>query len=169
MALLWRVGDRIQDRWEVHHVQRGTRGIVYLVYDHETHLPYAAKTLTEEFLTAHPGLAERFVQAGQTWIALGGHYNVTQAHRVEVVDGLPLVFLDHVRWGSLRDWLGLPRLTQDLPQLVRLAIQCCDGMLHASANELTVHGGIALQNCLMTRDGILKVTDFGLALLTPPS
>src|SRR5262249_35173156 len=58
---------------------------------------------------------------------------------------------------------------QDLPQLVRLAIQCCDGLLHASTHGLTVHGQIAPQNCLMTRDGALKVTDFGLALLAPMS
>jgi Flp pilus assembly protein TadD len=46
-------------------------------------------------------------------------------------------------------------------------MQCCDGLLHASTNGLTVHGQITPQNCLMTRDGVLKVTDFGLALLTP--
>jgi len=169
MAPLWHVGNRIQNRWEVHHIQRGARWIVYLVYDHETHLPYAAKTLTEDSLASHPALAERFVQAAQAWIALGGHSNVTQAHRVEVVDGHPLVFLEHVSGGSLRDWLGLPRLTQDLPQLLGLAVQCCDGLLHASANGLTVHGSITPQNCLMTREGVLKVTDFGLALLTLPS
>jgi len=165
MAPLWRVGDRIQDRWEVHQIQRGARGIVYLVYDHDTHLSYAAKTLTEEVLTSDATLAERAVPAAQVWIALGGHSNITQAHSIEVVDGQPLIFLEHVSGGSLRDWLGLPRLTQDLSQLVRLALQCCDGLLHASAHGLTVHGQLTPQNCLMTRDGVLKVTDFGLASL----
>ena len=169
MALLWRVGDRIQNRWEVHRIQRGSRGIVYLVYDHETHLPYAAKTFTEDALASHPALPERVVSAAQAWIALGGHYNITQAHRVEVVHGHPVVLLEYVSGGSLSAWIGLPRLTQDLPQLVRLAIQCCDGLLHAGAHGRTVHGQITPQNCLMTRDGVLKVTDFGLVLLTPPS
>src|SRR5262249_52787683 len=58
---------------------------------------------------------------------------------------------------------------QRLPQLVRLALQCCDGLLHASAHGLTVHGQLTPQNCLMTRDGVLKVTDFGLAALMPRS
>jgi len=169
MAPLWRVGDRIQNRWEVHQVQRGSLGIVYLVYDHEAHLPYAAKTFTAELLASRPALAERFVRAARTWMALPGHPNIAPAHRVEIVDGHPLVFLEHVSGGSLRDWLGLPRLTQDLPQLLRLAMQCCDGLLHAYANGLTVHGQITPQNCLMSRDGVLKVTDPGLALLTPPS
>ena len=73
MAPLWHIGDRIQDRWEVHHIQAGGKGIVYLVYDHDTHLPYAAKTLPEELLTSHSDLAERFVSAAQTWMALAGH------------------------------------------------------------------------------------------------
>jgi tetratricopeptide (TPR) repeat protein len=166
MAPLWRVGDRIQDRWEVHRLQRGGRWIVYFVYDHETHLPYSVKTLTEDSLASHPALAERVVQIAQAWMALGEHYNITQVHSIEMVHGHPLVFLEYVSGGSLRDWLGLPRLTQDLPQLLRLAMQCCDGLLHASANGLTVHGHLTPQNCLMTRDGVLKVTDFGLALLT---
>lgn len=169
MAPLWRVGDRIQDRWEVHHIQPGARGIVYFVYDHATHLPYAAKTLAAELLTARPELTARFVQAARTWMGLAGHYNIAQAHSVESVHGSPLVFLEYVSGGSLRDWLGLPRLTHDLPQLVRLAVQCCDGLLYAGAHGITVHGAIAPQNCLITRDGVLKVTDFGLALLLPPS
>jgi hypothetical protein len=45
MAPLWHVGDRIHNRWEVHQVQQRSPGLVYIVYDHETHLPYAINTL----------------------------------------------------------------------------------------------------------------------------
>src|SRR2546423_114952 len=109
MAPLWRVGDRIRNRWEVHHIQRGGRWIVYFVYDHETHLPYSVKTLTEDSLASHPALAERVVQIAQAWMALGEHHNITQVHNIEIVHGHPLVFLAYVSGGSLRDWLGLPR------------------------------------------------------------
>src|SRR5207245_9040191 len=66
-------------------------------------------------------------------------------------------------------WGSLPCVAQVRPQHLGLAMQCGDGLLHASANGLTVHGSITPQNCLMTREGVLKVPDFGLALLTLPS
>ena len=65
--------------------------------------------------------------------------------------------------GNLSDWIGIPRLTQDLPQVVRFAIQVCDGMLHALAGGITAHRDLKPSNCLITPDGTLKVTDFGLA------
>ena len=100
MALLWHVGDRIQQRWEVHHVERGSMGPVYVVYDHETHLSYAAKTLQESLSARGEAVTERFLQAAQAWINLDAHANVTRAHFVEIIDGQPLVLLEYVSGGE---------------------------------------------------------------------
>src|SRR5712691_463242 len=163
MAALWHIGDRIQQRWEVHHVQPGSLGLVYIVYDHETQWPYAVKTLPGTLLTSHAALAERFVQAAQTWINLDAHAHVVQAHFVEMIDGQPLLFLEYVSGGDLRDWLGIPRLTQDLPQVMRFAMQCCAGMVHALTQGVPVHRDLKPSNCLITPDGALKLTDFHVA------
>jgi tetratricopeptide (TPR) repeat protein len=163
MVALWHVGDRIQHRWEVHHVQPGSVGLIYIVYDHETQLPYAVKTLQGTWMARHAAVAERFVQAAQTWIKLDAHAHVVQAHFVEMIDGQPLLFLEYVSGGDLRDWLGIPRLTHDLPQVVRLAMQCCDGMIHALGQGVQVHRDIKPSNCLITSDGALKLTDMSLA------
>jgi tetratricopeptide (TPR) repeat protein len=163
MVALWHVGDRIQNRWEVHHVQPGSVGLVYIVYDHETQLPYVVKTLQEAWMARHAAIAERFVQAAQTWINLDTHAHIVQAHFVETIDDQPLLFLEYVSGGDLRDWLGIPRLTHDLPQVVRLAMQCCDGMIHALGQGLQVHRDIKPSNCLITSDGALKLTDVSLA------
>ncbi len=32
----WKVGWRIQDRWEIHRIPRGGMGIAYIVCDHES-------------------------------------------------------------------------------------------------------------------------------------
>src|SRR5512144_2882102 len=89
MVALWHVGDRIQNRWEVHHVQPGSVGLVYIVYDHETQLPYAVKTLQGTWMTRHAAVAERFVQAAQTWIKLDALAHVVQAHFVAMIDRQP--------------------------------------------------------------------------------
>lgn len=163
MAPLWQVGERIHHRWEVHHVRRGSMGLVYVVYDHDTHLPYAVKTLQESTLPRGEAVTERFLQAAQAWIALDAHVNVTRAHFVEHLDGQLLLFVEYVSGGDLSDWIGIPRLTQDLPQIVRFALQVCDGMLHALAGGITAHRDLKPWNCLITPDGTLKVTDCGLA------
>src|SRR3989449_2254751 len=159
MVALWHVGDRLQNRWEVHHVQPGSVGLVYIVYDHETQLPYAVKTLQETWMARRAAIAERFVQAAQTWINLATHASIVQAHFVEIIDGQPLLFLEYVSGGDLRDWLGIPRLTQDLPQVMRFAIQCCDGIMHTPTRGVQVHRDIKPSNCLITPDGTLKLTD----------
>jgi len=163
MAAHWHVGDRIQHRWEVHQVQPGSAGLVYIVYDHETQLPYAVKTLQETWMVRHPAVTERFIQAAQTWINLAAHAHLVQAHCVEMIDGQPLLFLEYVSGGDLRDWLGIPRLTHDLLQVVRLAMQCCDSMTHVLGQGVQVHRDLKPSNCLITSDGALKLTDVSIA------
>ncbi len=163
MAALWQVGDRIQDRWEVHHLQPGSLGLVYIVYDHETHVPYAVKTLPEPRHTHQEALVERFVQAGNAWIQLTAHATMVKAHHVTMVDGQPLLFLDYVNGGDLRDWLGIPRLMQDLPQILRFAVQICEALEHALDHGVRLHRDLKPRNCLITPDGLLQLTDMGLA------
>jgi tetratricopeptide (TPR) repeat protein len=138
-------------------------GLVYAVYDHATHLPYAVKSLQEGRMASPEAVAERFVHAAQAWIGLGAQAHMAQAHFVEIIDGQPLLFVEYVTGGDLRDWLGIPRLTQDLPHIVRFALQVCDGMLHAGASGSTAHRDLKPSNCLLTPDSALKVTDVYLA------
>ena len=47
------------------------------------------------------------------------------------------------------------------PTLIDLMVQFSDGLEHAHSKGL-VHRDVKPGNCMMTKDGILKVTDFGL-------
>jgi tetratricopeptide (TPR) repeat protein len=163
MAVLWQVGDRIQERWEVHHVKPGSLSQVYIVYDHDTRLPYAVKTLPEPLATADTALVERFIRAGEAWVQLGTHAAMVQAHHVTLVDGQPLLFLDYVNGGDLRDLLGIPRLMQDVPQIIRFALQCCEALAHALDHGVRLHRDLKPCNGLITPDGALQLTDIGLA------
>lgn len=159
----WQIGDRIQNRWEVHKIMRGGMGVVYVVYDHEWHRPQALKTFQDEIFARDPTIAERFTQEALTWINLGLHQNVVQTEVVQAIDGKPYLFLEYVSGGDLNDWIGTPRLMEDLPQVLRFAIQFCDGMSHALSKGIKAHRDVKPQNCLITHDLTLKVTDFGLA------
>ena len=159
----WQIGDKIQNRWEIYKILRGGIGIVYIVYDHEWREPFAAKTFQDEVFAKNPQTADRFTQEALAWVNLDAHQNVTQARFVQTTEGKPFLFLEYVSGGNLSRWIGTPRLSEDLPQVIRFAIQICDGMAHALSKGIKAHGDIKPQNCLITEDGTLKVTDFGLA------
>lgn len=163
MTTNWQIGDLIQNRWQIYKILKGGLGIVYVVYDHEHHAPYAAKTFQDEIFARNPAVADRFTQEALTWINLDSHQNVTDARFVEKIEGKPFLFLEYVSGGDLSGWINTPRLTEDLPQVLRFAIGFCDGISHALAKGITAHRDIKPANCLVTEDGTLKVTDFGLA------
>ena len=161
MANEWLDGS--QKRWEIHKVLDGGMGTVYIVYDHELREPLAAKTFQDELFKRNPMVAERFTQEALAWTRLDWHENIAQARCVESIEGKPFLFLEYVSGGDLSTWIGTPRLSEDLPQVLRFAIQFCDGMSHALSKGIQTHRDIKPGNCLITEDHTLKVTDFGLA------
>jgi serine/threonine protein kinase len=167
MPTNWQIGDKIENRWEIHKILGGAgksgMGIVYVVYDHEWKEPFAAKTFQDEVFAEDPAAADRFKHEALAWIGLDLHQNVTQAEFVQNIGGKPFLFLEYVSGGDLSSLIGTPRLTKDLPQVLRLCIQFCDGMIHALSKGIKAHRDIKPQNCLITEDNVLKVTDFGLA------
>lgn len=159
----YKIGDRIQNRWEIYKILYGGMGIVYVSYDHEHHDAFAAKTFQDEIFIHNPQIAERFMQEALAWVNLDVHQNVTQARFVQYLEDNPFLFLEYISGGDLSGWIGTPLLTDDLSQVLRFAIQFCDGMMHAYTKGIQVHRDIKPQNCLITEDRTLKVTDFGLA------
>ncbi|HXD30621.1 MAG TPA: serine/threonine-protein kinase [Pyrinomonadaceae bacterium] len=163
MATNWQIGDRIQNRWEVYQILKGGMGVVYIVYDHRFHEPLAAKTFQDEIFADTPAVAFRFQQEAHIWINLDSHQNIVHAGLVQNIAGKPYIFLEYISGGDLAGWIGTPRLTGNVLQVLRFAIQFCNGMGYALANGIKVHRDIKPSNCLVTQDGILKITDFGLA------
>jgi serine/threonine protein kinase len=163
MATNWQIGELIQNRWQVYKTLKGGMGVIYIVYDHKLHEPFAAKTFQDDAFTRSPVIAGRFMQEALAWVNLDAHQNVAQARFVQIITGKPYLFLEYVSGGDLSSWIGTPRLMEDLPQVIRFAIQFCDGMTHALSKGITAHRDIKPQNCLITQDRTLKVTDFGLA------
>jgi serine/threonine protein kinase len=157
------VGDWIGDRFEIFDVHEGGMSLVYVVHDHlgkSGRTVVALKTLKNELL-GHKIRRSRFATECRLWVQLGQHPNIVQAHAVEIIEGKPYVVLELVQGGDLVRWIGSPRL--DLVQALRFGVQFCQGMEHATRQGLSCHRDIKPGNLLITEDGILKITDFGLA------
>lgn len=158
----WAEGDRIGDRWEVYRVLRGQASLVYITYDHELKEPLAAKTSHPDLLARRPGLTQELLKDVRPWAGLEPHPNATLLRAAEEIEGAPFLFMEYVTGGNLARWIGAGGVQGGLAQVLRFAIQCCDGMSHALSQGVPAHGDLRPRNCLIAADGTLKVTDFGL-------
>ncbi len=157
------VGDWIGDRFEIFVVHEGGMSLVYVVHDHlgkSGRMVVALKTLKDELLS-HRIRRSRFATECRLWVQLGQHPNIVQAHSVEIIEGKPFVVIELVQGGDLSRWIGTRKL--DLAQALRFGVQFCQGMEHAARQGLSCHRDIKPGNLLITEDGVLKITDFGLA------
>lgn len=124
MATAWKIGDRIQNRYEIHRILQGGMGLVYVVYDHHDREPLALKTFQDGAFVRNPAVAERFIQEASAWINLDRHEHVVKALFAFRLGNQPFLTLEYVEGGDLSGWIGTPRLTDDLAWLLSLAIQC---------------------------------------------
>jgi serine/threonine protein kinase len=157
------VGDWIGNRFQVFDVHEGGMSLVYVVSD-QLNGPgpkvVALKTLRDDLLGSRIRIS-RFAAECRLWVQLGDHPNIVRAHSVEVIESRPYVVLELIQGGDLNRWIGTPRL--DLRCTLRFGYQFCLGMEHALRQGLHCHRDIKPANLLVTEEGTLKITDFGLA------
>ncbi len=145
----------------VQRVFRGGMGVVYLVDGGGQQ--FAVKTYRADVFDRDPTAADRFRHEAEAWVGLDHHPNVVSADHVQTVNGRPHLFLEFIEGGDLGGWIGTARLTKDVRRVIDLSVQFCDGMGHALTHGIVAHRDVKPQNCLVLRDGGLKVSDFGLA------
>ena len=160
MDVEWQVGDKIENKYEVHDIKKGGFGIVYLCYDHESMVPIAVKTF-QKGLFSNQKVRDDFTKEALTWVKLDKHKNIVKAHYVKNIEGRPYIFLEYVAGGNLDDWLYTKQL--DLPLALNFAIQFCNGMDYAYEKMGLIHRDIKPANILLTNDKTVKITDFGLS------
>jgi WD40 repeat protein/serine/threonine protein kinase len=159
-AAEWRVGDVVLDLYEVTAILgQGGMGRVYRVRHRGWGVDLAVKAPLPAVLKTMG--ADNFEREAETWVNLGLHPHVVSCYYVRRVDGAPRVFTELVDGGSLHDWIRTGRLRQ-LDLMLDVAIQFAWG-LHYAHEQGLVHQDVKPANALLSRDGIVKVTDFGLA------
>jgi WD40 repeat protein/serine/threonine protein kinase len=166
VPLTWNAGDVILDLYEVKgELGKGGMGVVYRVHHRQWNMDLAVKTPLPEALQK-AGSLENFLREAQAWVDLGLHPHIVTCYYVRRLGEMPRVFAECIEGGSLKDWMEDGRLyaggEQDaLKRILDCAIQFAWGLGYAHEKGL-VHQDVKPANALMTPDGMLKVTDFGL-------
>ncbi len=157
----WQPGDELLDTYIVRSLLgQGGMGKVYRVHHNSWHIDLAVKSPRPEFFQTQEQ-KDLFVSEAETWVNLGLHPHIVSCYYVRTIDGIPRVFAELVEGGSLEDWIRQGKITH-IEQALDIAIQFAWGLAYAHEQGL-VHRDVKPANVLMTPEGTVKVTDFGLA------
>ena len=133
----------------------GTSGIVYLAKDTLLGKQVALKEISAQGEEKHRVLEEARV------LDRLRHPNIVQVNSVDEIGGKVVIDMEYIRGRNLQDILReTPQLP--IPQALNIAAQICDGLAYAHSQR-TVHRDIKPANILLTREGVVKLVDFGLA------
>jgi TolB-like protein/tetratricopeptide (TPR) repeat protein len=140
-------------------------GEVYRARDPRLERDVAVKILTTNDKIGSAGLA-RFEREARATAALN-HPHILTVFDVGTYEGEPFLVTELLEGGTLRSLLESGRLAP--PAAVLLALQLARGVAAAHALRI-VHRDLKPENVFITREGTLKILDFGLAKLrdAPP-
>jgi tetratricopeptide (TPR) repeat protein len=167
-ADFYQQGDVIGGRFEVRGILgKGGFGVVYLVSDRDTAEVCALKTFRDELL-ADATARDAFKKEALLWVNLEEHPFILAARWVTEVFGRLFVRMDYMAHDdkgrvSLADHLARAGGPINADQTLKWAVQFCLGMEHAQTHGIKFHRDIKPANILITQDGTLKISDFGLA------
>jgi Tol biopolymer transport system component len=141
----------------------GGMGEVYRARDSRLGREVAVKVLPPEY-AADPDRLRRFEQEARAVAALD-HPNILAVHDVGTSEATPYLVTELLEGESLSERLNGGKL--QVRRAVEVAIQIARGL--ASAHERgIVHRDLKPANVFITRDGHVKILDFGLAKLAVP-
>ena len=137
----------------------GGMGIVYRALDESLQRQVALKTLVPA-LAADPEFVARFKREAQSAAALN-HPHITQIYSIGQEGTVPFFAMELIRGRSL-EALMKERGPLDPLEAARYMVQAAQGLRHAAQRKL-IHRDIKPSNLMLSEDGIVKITDFGLA------
>jgi serine/threonine protein kinase/tetratricopeptide (TPR) repeat protein len=139
----------------------GGMGVVYRAEDIKLRRPVALKFLPQE-LTRDAEAKRRFIHEAQAASALQ-HHNICTIHEIdETPDGQIFICMDCYDGETLKEKIA--RGPMRVEEAVEVALQIAEGLSKAHEAGM-VHRDVKPANIMVTKDGVVKIVDFGLAKL----
>ncbi len=162
----WRTGQHIGHYIVGERLGAGGMGEIYRARDAKLGRDVALKLLPPEF-AADAAWMSRFEQEARLLASLN-HRNIATIYGIEAADGAPAIAMELVDGTDLAETIrsAVRRTGRGLPvqQTLTVAAQLAHA-LDAAHERGIVHRDLKPANIMVTRDGDVKVLDFGLAKL----
>ena len=153
-------GMYISERYEIiEKVGSGGMADVYKAKCHRLNRYVAIKILKPEY-SSDKNFVTKFRGEAQSAAGLS-HPNIVNVYDVGEDDGLYYIVMELVEGITLKKFIER-KGKLEIKEAVGIAIQIAQGMEAAHANHI-IHRDIKPQNIIISRDGKVKVTDFGIA------
>jgi len=137
----------------------GGMGIVYKAEDIKLHRTVALKFLPIE-LTSDEIAKKRFIREAQAASSLQ-HNNICTIHEIdETDDGQFFISMDYYEGETLKNKISHDLLNLD--EIIKITIQIAEGLNKAHESGI-IHRDIKPANIFITKEGLVKILDFGLA------
>jgi serine/threonine protein kinase/predicted Zn-dependent protease len=141
-------------------VGEGGMGVVYKARDTKL-----GRTVALKFLPPHlicdSEVKARFEHEAKAASALN-HNNITTIHDVDEIKGQCFICMEYIDGKSIKELIRDQTLSVD--KVVDIAIQIGEG-LNAAHKKDIIHRDVKSENVMLTAEGVVKITDFGLAKL----
>ncbi len=155
-----KIGMVIGDRYEVlEKIGTGGMSDVYKAKDHKLNRLVAVKVLKQEFSENENFVSKFRVEAQSTAGLL--HPNTVNVYDVGDEDGINYIVMELVDGITLKKYIE-KKSRLSVKEAVSIAIQVAMG-LEAAHNNGIIHRDIKPQNIMISKEGKVKVTDFGIA------
>jgi serine/threonine-protein kinase len=148
-------GFKIQGR-----IGSGGFGVVYRAFDTNLERSVAIKMLPPKIAKMGPAILDRFLREARSAAKLA-HTNIVTIHQICPYKDTYYIVMELVDGGALHEYLAAQKRfpAGEATRIIRAA---AEGLGHAHKRGI-IHRDVKPGNIMMTKDGQVKVSDFGLA------
>ena len=155
-----KIGMIIGDRYEIlEKIGAGGMSDVYKAKDHKLNRFVAVKVLKQEF-SENANFVSKFRIEAQAAAGLM-HPNIVNVYDVGEEDSIYYFVMELVEGITLKKYIE-KKARLSVKEAISIAIQVCMG-IEAAHNNHIIHRDIKPQNIIISKEGKVKVTDFGIA------
>ena len=155
-----KIGTMLGDRYEIlDRIGTGGMSDVYRAKDHKLNRNVAVKVLKQEF-SENENFVSKFKTEAQAAAGMM-HPNIVNVYDVGAENGIYYIVMELVEGITLKEYIE-KKARLSVKEAISIAIQVSMG-IESAHNHHIIHRDIKPQNIMISKDGKVKVTDFGIA------